>query len=43
MLIYKLLGDQVQSEFARSWGVSYGARRGCEATRRWLTAFRPKA
>jgi len=27
MLIYKLLGDQAQSEFARSWGVSYGARR----------------
>ena len=24
MLIYKLLGDQVQQEFARSWGVSYG-------------------
>jgi hypothetical protein len=26
MLIYKLLGDQAQSEFAKSWGVSYGAR-----------------
>jgi hypothetical protein len=25
MLIYKLLGDKVQQEFARSWGVSYGA------------------
>ena len=24
MLIYKLLGDQAQQEFARSWGVSYG-------------------
>jgi hypothetical protein len=24
MLIYQLLGDQVQQEFARSWGVSYG-------------------
>ena len=24
MLIYKLLGDQAQSEFAKSWGVSYG-------------------
>ena len=23
MLIYKLLGDQAQSEFARSWGISY--------------------
>ena len=23
MLIYKLLGDQAQQEFARSWGVSY--------------------
>ena len=30
MLIYKLLGDQAQSEFARSWGVSYGARGCCE-------------
>ena len=26
MLIYKLLGDQAQNEFARSWGISYGAR-----------------
>jgi hypothetical protein len=24
MLIYKLLGDQAQQEFARCWGVSYG-------------------
>ena len=24
MLIYKLLGDKAQSEFARSWGISYG-------------------
>ncbi len=24
MLIYRLLGDQAQQEFARSWGVSYG-------------------
>ena len=24
MLIYKLLGDQAQQQFARSWGVSYG-------------------
>lgn len=24
MLIYKLLGDQAQQEFARSWGISYG-------------------
>ena len=23
MLIYKLLGDQAQSEFARTWGISY--------------------
>ena len=25
MLIYKLLGDKAQNEFARSWGISYGA------------------
>jgi hypothetical protein len=25
MLIYKLLGDSAQQEFARSWGISYGA------------------
>ena len=31
MLIYKLLGDKVQEEFARSWGVSYGARVAEEA------------
>ena len=24
MLIYKLLGEQAEKEFARSWGVSYG-------------------
>jgi hypothetical protein len=24
MLIYKLLGDEAQQSFARSWGVSYG-------------------
>ena len=30
MLIYKLLGDQAQSEFARSWGVSYGMNAATE-------------
>ncbi len=24
MLCYKLLGDEAQSSFARSWGISYG-------------------
>jgi hypothetical protein len=24
MLIYKLLGDDAQQSFARSWGISYG-------------------
>jgi hypothetical protein len=24
MLIYKLLGDEAQQSFARSWGISYG-------------------
>ena len=30
MLIYKLLGDQAQSEFARSWGISYGMNAATE-------------
>ena len=30
MLIYKLLGDKAQSEFARSWGVSYGMNAATE-------------
>ena len=29
MLIYKLLGDSAQSEFAKTWGISYGARLAC--------------
>ena len=24
MLVYKLLGDEAQASFARSWGISYG-------------------
>jgi hypothetical protein len=24
MLIYRLLGDEAQQSFARSWGISYG-------------------
>ena len=30
MLIYKLLGDGAESEFARSWGVSYGMNAATE-------------
>jgi hypothetical protein len=30
MLIYKLLGDEAQSEFARSWGISYGMNAATE-------------
>jgi hypothetical protein len=30
MLIYKLLGDGAQQEFARSWGVSYGMNAAAE-------------
>ena len=30
MLIYKLLGDSAQQEFARSWGVSYGMNAATE-------------
>ena len=30
MLIYKLLGDQAQSEFTRSWGISYGMNAATE-------------
>ena len=29
MLIFKLLGDQAQQQFAKSWGVSYGACATC--------------
>jgi hypothetical protein len=48
MLIYKLLGDGAQQEFARSWGISYGlngaaewkARRAChDATTAALPAL----
>ena len=35
MLIYKLLGDQAQQEFARSWGVSYGMNMASE----WKDVF----
>jgi hypothetical protein len=30
MLIYKLLGDEAQQSFARSWGVSYGLNAAAE-------------
>lgn len=30
MLIYKLLGEQAESEFARSWGISYGMNAATE-------------
>jgi hypothetical protein len=30
MLIYKLLGDSAQQEFARSWGISYGLNAATE-------------
>jgi hypothetical protein len=30
MLIYRLLGDSAQQEFARSWGVSYGLNAATE-------------
>jgi hypothetical protein len=30
MLIYKLLGDEAQQSFARSWGVSYGMNTASE-------------
>ncbi len=30
MLCYKLLGDEAQSSFARSWGISYGVGAAAE-------------
>ena len=30
MLIYKLLGDDAQASFARSWGISYGMNAATE-------------
>jgi hypothetical protein len=30
MLIYKLLGDEAQQSFARSWGISYGLNSASE-------------
>ncbi len=30
MLIYKLLGDEAESQFARSWGISYGMNAATE-------------
>jgi hypothetical protein len=30
MLIYKLLGDEAESSFARSWGISYGLNSATE-------------
>jgi hypothetical protein len=30
MLIYKLLGEKAQSDFARSWGISYGMNAATE-------------
>ena len=30
MLIYKLLGEQAEKEFARSWGISYGMNAATE-------------
>jgi hypothetical protein len=48
MLIYRLLGDEAQGSFARSWGVSYGvgaaaewqARRPCVGIATWRLALR---
>jgi hypothetical protein len=31
MLIYRLLGDEAQQSFARSWGISYGINAAQEA------------
>ena len=30
MLIYRLLGDDAQQSFARSWGISYGINAAAE-------------
>jgi hypothetical protein len=38
MLVYKLLGDDAQSSFARSWGVSYGVGAAAE----WKVRFAMK-
>ncbi len=35
MLCYKLLGDEAQTSFARSWGVSYGVGAAAEWKARW--------
>jgi hypothetical protein len=38
MLIYRLLGDDAQQSFARSWGISYGINAASEWKARVLPA-----